>query len=397
MRSTMRGVACAAFLSLSLLGAGCSGDGGSDGGGGSQPYRLGLLTTTEGPFASNAKLMQQGVEYAVGKLNDAGGIGGHEVELVTVDTHNNPQNTVTIVTEQATKDRVHAIVGPVDSAGCEIACAAANKLKVPIVSPGAGRPGVLAGARPYGFSMVQPDAANSEPVLKKILASERARTAAIIYDEANATTKAQQQLFAKVFEESGVRVVKSATFSSGDASFAAQVTSIAGARPDVLALAAGPDDAGRIAVEARSQKMTAKLLGTGSLQSGGAAYVKAAGEAAEGTLAAAQFDPHNTEPTAKKLLEQAQKDTGQPEVALNFAYAFDAVNIIAKVIGETKLGPDAGEVAKVREAVMKGLTDLQNYQGMSGATSLGEDGYSIRPELVSRVEGGRFVIVRDGS
>jgi branched-chain amino acid transport system substrate-binding protein len=395
-RAALRTALAAATVVLVVAATGCGGDDDNGGGSSSDPYKFGLLTSSAGPFASNAKVMQQGVEYAVKLINDGGGIDGAKIELVTTDLLNDPQNAATSVPELASKENVVAVIGPVDSAGCEIACALANKLKMPIVSPGAARPGVLGGARPYGFSVAQPDAANSTAVLKKIISQQQVKTAAIIYDGANATTKAQFDLFKNVFESSGVQVVKTATFTSGDASFAAQVTSIAGGRPDVLALAAGPDDAGRIAVEVKAQNLTTKLLGTGSLQSGGAAYVKAAGAAAEGTLAAAQYDPKSTTAPAKDLLEKAQQSTGLAEVPLNFAYAYDAVNMIVDIIKTKKLRGDSKSVAKTREAIKDGLTSSGGYNGMAGTTKFGQDGFSQRPELIARVDGGRFVIVRDG-
>jgi branched-chain amino acid transport system substrate-binding protein len=393
LRTTL-GVAAVAVV---LAATGCSSNTPTETAGSTTPYKLGLLTSSAGPFASNAKTMVDGANYAVKLINDAGGINGRKVEVIVKDLLNTPQNGATMVPELVTQAKVVALVGPVDSAGCDIACALANKLKVPIVSPGAARPGVLDPARPYAFSVAQPDAPNSTAVLTKIVKSRSVKTAAIIYDSANATTKAQYDLFKNVFSQSGVQVVKEATFTTGDASFAAQVTSIAGAKPDVIGLAAGPDDAGRIAVEVQAQKLSVILLGTGALQSGGAAYIKAAGNAAQGTLAAAQYDAHPTADPAKSLLAKAQQDTGLADIPLNFAYAFDAVNMIAAIIKAQKLNDDDGSIAGTREAIMTGLTNQAGYQGMAGTTKFGADGFSVRPALVSKVDGGKFVIVPDGS
>jgi branched-chain amino acid transport system substrate-binding protein len=388
IRAGTAGRAAAGLAAVSLALAACGGEGSSSGGG-SATYRIGLVTSSAGPFASNAKTMEAGAAYAVKLLNEAGGIGGVKVELLKVDSQNNPATTATLIPELVAKRKVLAIVGPVDSAGCEVACTAANKLKVPIVSPGAARPGVLKNARPYGFTLAQPDAANSTAVLAKILTDRKVKRAAIITDEANATTKAQADLFRGVFASTGVQVVKTVTFKTGDSSFASQVTSVAGARPDVLALAAGPDDAGRIAREVRSQRLGFPLVGSGSLQSGGAAYVAAGGRSTEGTLAAAQYDPHSQNPVAKALLEKAQAATGQADIPLNFAYAFDAVNMIAKAIQQkaVKAGATQG-----RTAIQESLNALQNYEGMADATTFTDDGTAARPQLRSVVRDGKFVI-----
>lgn len=384
--STGRAIAALAVAALALT---ACGSGGGEGGG---THRIGLVTSSAGPFANNSATMQAGAEYAVRLVNDAGGINGKKLELVTVDAQNNPASLATHIPELAAKEGVAAIIGPVDSAGCEIACATANKLKVPIISPGAARPGVLDGARPYGFTIAQPDAANSPGVLEKVVREKGITTAAIITDDANATAKAQAQLFAGVFQQAGVQVVQRATFASGDSSFASQVTSIAAATPDVLALAAGPDDAGRIAKEARSQGIAALLLGTGSLQSGGEAYVASGGEATEGTVAAAQYDPHSQNAESRTLLEKAQADTGQQTIPLNFAYAFDAVNMIVDILGKQ---PGDGDVEQTRVAVQEGLNALDGYVGMAETTTFAEDGTAVRPQLRAIVDGGRFVVAQN--
>ncbi|MFI0367511.1 ABC transporter substrate-binding protein [Actinomadura sp. 1N219] len=390
IRTGTAGRVAAGLTAAALALAACGGEGsGSDDGSGA--YKIGLVTSSAGPFASNSKTMEAGAEYAVKLLNEAGGVKGAKLELVKVDSQNKPATTATLIPQLAAKQKVLAIVGPVDSAGCEVACSAANKLKVPIVSPGAARPGVLKNARPYGFTIAQPDADNSTPVLTRIIQSRKLKRAAIISDEANATTKAQADLFRSVFGSNGVQVVKSVTFKSGDSSFASQVTSLAAAKPDVLALAAGPDDAGRIAREVRSQRQTFALLGTGSLQSGGAAYVAAGGKATEGTLAAAQYDPHSATPAAKALLEKAQAATGQADISLNFAYAFDAVHMIAKAIEEKGVKTDSDAVAKARVTVQESLNAMQNYQGMADATTF-KEGIAQRPQLQAVVQNGKFVI-----
>jgi branched-chain amino acid transport system substrate-binding protein len=376
IRAGNTGLVAAGLTVASQALAACGGEGSSSDDG-SGVYKIGLVTSSAGPFASNAKTMEAGAAYAVKLLNEAGGIGGAKVELVKVDSQNNPATTATLIPQLATKQKVLAIVGPVDSAGCEVACSTANKLKVPIVSPGAARPGVLENSRPYGFTIAQPDADNSTPVLTKIIEDEKVKRAAIISDEANATTKAQADLFRNVFGATGVQVVETATFKSGDSSFASQVTSIAGAKPDVLALAAGPDDAGRIAREVRGQGQDVLLLGTGSLQSGGAAYVAAGGDATEGTLAAAQYDPHSDNATAKALLEKAQAATGQANIPLNFAYAFDAVHMIAKVIEDKGVKPDEGAVEPGRVAIQEGLNALQSYEGMAAASTFKDGKFVI--------------------
>lgn len=377
-----------------LIVAGCGGDDESGGTGQADagPYRLGLVHSSEGPFATNSATARAGARYAVELINADGGVNGRDLELVEVDARNDPQTLVTAIPELISEDEVFAISGPVDSAGCEIACAISAELEVPMLSAGAGRPGVLEPSRPWTFSMTAPDASNSIPVLEAAMEQEDVQTAAIIVDEANATTQAQSDLYNEVFANTGVEVVSTTTFTSGDPSFTSQVTSMSAENPDVVALAAGPADAARIAVEVRAQGMQALLIGTGSLQAGGTDYINGAGPAAEGTLTAAQFNPDNPDEPAASLLDQAEQDNDLEVVSLNFAYAFDIVNLIAAYLAESGATASPETVAEDRQGLLEYLEGVEDYEGMSGDVTFAEDGTGDRPELFAIVQDGQFVI-----
>lgn len=356
------------------------------------PIRIGLLLSSEGPFANNSETAQRGAEYAVETINEAGGVNGQPIELVAADSIGQPEQLATIIPRMATEDNVLAIVGPVESASCDVSCPLALQFELPMVSPGAARPGVLEPGRPYAFSLAQPDAANSTPALEFILADREVAAAAIIYDEANATTSAQADLFRAAFAASGVELVDEVTYTTGDASFAAQITQLASSEPDVIALAAGPADAGRIAVEVDAQGVETQLLGTGSLQSDINGFLEAAGDAAEGTLSAAQYDPNSPDPVASELLAAGEAHLDADEVPLNFAYGHDAVNIIASIIEERELTGESSTLADDRIAIQEGLNELEEFVGMADRTVFGEDGFSLRPVLIAEIVDGAVVI-----
>lgn len=384
------GAAGGVALAITVVGSGSAASLPQSGGEG--VIRVGLLLSSEGPFANNSDTAHRGAQFAADLINDGGGLDGRTIELISADSHGAPEQLATIVPRLATEDDVIAIVGPVESASCDVSCPLALQFELPMVSPGAARPGVLEPGRPYAFSLAQPDAANSTPALESIIATNQIATAAIIYDEANATTSAQADLFRNAFEISGVEVLEEVTYTTGDASFAAQITQLASSNPDAIALAAGPADAGRIAVEVDAQGLDAQLLGTGSLQSDIAGYIEAAGDAAEGTLSAAQYNPNSEDPIASELLAQAREEFGFEEVPLNFAYAFDAVNIVASIIQEGGLTASADTLAADRVAIQEGLNALEGYVGMAEGTTFGDDGFSLRPILVAEVVSGDVVI-----
>ncbi|MGI8723537.1 MAG: ABC transporter substrate-binding protein, partial [Geodermatophilaceae bacterium] len=166
--------------------------------------------------------------------------------------------------------------------------------------------------------------------------------------------------------------------------------------PDVIALAAGPADAARIAVEIRAQGMDGTLIGTGSLQAGGTDFISGAGDAAEGTITAAQFNPDNTEEPAATLIAQAEEDNGLDVVPLNFAYAFDLVNMIATYLDDSDATASSDTLAEDRQGLLDYLEGVDPFKGMSGDVRFADDGTGDRPELSAVVENGTFVISEVG-
>lgn len=377
---------CAA-IALASAASGCSGD--SNAGSDSGTFKIGLVDSSAGPYASSSADFVAGVKYAVEEINGDGGINGHQIELVQGDLQGDPANGSTLVPKLLDQDIV-AMLGPATSGEAEIAFAISNKFKVPSISA-AGREGVLEGARPFGWTLTQPDSEVTPEVLGHYIAEEGVQTAAIIGDSVNTTTAAQVPAFHELFDNTGVKVVEEQEFSSGDSSFAAQVTAIKAAKPDVIALAAGPDDAGRIATEIRSQGLTVPLLGTAGLQSAAATYIAAGGDATEGTVTASEYDADAAEDPQASLQAQARKDLGLDAVPWNIATGYDAVNLVAMILEEQEIDP-TDDVNESREAINEGLTDLGDYEGMSGPLSFSEGGYAQRMHFLTIIEDGAFKI-----
>ncbi|GAC1327264.1 MAG: ABC transporter substrate-binding protein [Chloroflexota bacterium] len=356
--------------------------------------KLGLITVTEGsPQAANGKRSLEGARAAVEEINAAGGVSGIPVRLIETDTRGDVNSTASLVRRLATEDKVLAIVGPLLSSECTIGCPLANELKVPFISPGAAQGGLMAKARPYGFRLTQPDDANSAPAIAAIIQRAAIKKAALIMDEKDASQSYMGQSFwPKAFKDNGVGLADTETFVSGDQSFAAQVTKLKAASPDAVAIAALSADAARIALEMRRQGMKTPIIGSGSLQSTGIDFVKAGGDAIEGTLTAAQYDPDNPDPQVQALTKNYLARTQQPEVTLNAAFSYDAVYIFLDLIKRQGVTNDPSQLTQDRDKIMQGLSRIKDWVGLGGPTTFGDDGEVRRDVMVATVKGGKFVI-----
>ena len=63
---------------------------GDDRGQAQEPIKIGWLSSLTGPLSSAAIAENQGVQFAVDEINNAGGILGRKIELLTRDTAGEP-------------------------------------------------------------------------------------------------------------------------------------------------------------------------------------------------------------------------------------------------------------------------------------------------------------------
>lgn len=102
-----------------------------------EPVKIGWLSSLTGPLSSAAIAENQGVQFAVDEINRAGGINGRKIELLTRDTAGEPTKAVNLAQQLAFSDKVHFVIGPVNS-GESLAT-------VPILAR-AGIPNIVIGA-----------------------------------------------------------------------------------------------------------------------------------------------------------------------------------------------------------------------------------------------------------
>jgi len=112
-----RGGVAGAGLLLSPLLASCGGDDGaaSGDGGSEEPIKIGVLADLTGPFTTYGTSLNRCATLAVQEINDAGGIMGRPIEMITEDIQTDVAATVDKATKLVQSDRVDLVMGPIGS------------------------------------------------------------------------------------------------------------------------------------------------------------------------------------------------------------------------------------------------------------------------------------------
>src|ERR1700712_4658014 len=80
-----------------------------------EPIRIGWLATFTGPLSSPTIGFDRGVKYAVEQINNKGGIHGRMLEVISRDTQGDPTKAVNATQDVISRQKVHAVFGPVNS------------------------------------------------------------------------------------------------------------------------------------------------------------------------------------------------------------------------------------------------------------------------------------------
>lgn len=80
-----------------------------------ETIKIGWLSSLTGALSSAAIAENQGVQLAVEEINKSGGILGRQIELLTRDTAGDPTKAVNFAQQLAFSDKVHFVIGPVNS------------------------------------------------------------------------------------------------------------------------------------------------------------------------------------------------------------------------------------------------------------------------------------------
>jgi len=75
------------------------------------PIKIGLLTIDSGPFATHAKLIEEGAKTTIDILNAEGGVGGRKFELIVQAHTGSPASAVAAATKLAQQSAVSMITG----------------------------------------------------------------------------------------------------------------------------------------------------------------------------------------------------------------------------------------------------------------------------------------------
>jgi branched-chain amino acid transport system substrate-binding protein len=350
----------------------------------SEPFKIGYGGALLGDLAAYGQSGFYGLEYAVLKANEAGGLTGRQIEVIREDDGCDPALASTAATKLAGSG-VKVVLGHTCSGATNSALSVYGSNML-LVSPSATEVGLTeSGRNPYFFRTIMRDDAQAD-LMVEFVKKRGFKKVAILHDKGD-YGKALADRSKAGFDaapDSGITVVLFEGITSGQASYDPVISKLRSTGAEVLLWGGYYADASKLATQMRDKKVDTVIVGADGLKN--AEYVKMAGTAAEGSFATgpAEFS-EGASPAIDAALADHKKRHSE-ETGPYFFYAIAAAEALFSAI--EKSGGDAN-----LEALKKRLQE-DTVETVMGPVRFDAKGDIIGAQAkIFEVKNGQFVEV----
>jgi branched-chain amino acid transport system substrate-binding protein len=382
-----RWLAMVAVGVLVLAGCARGGESGGKAGGGGDagPIRIGLSGALTGGDAILGQTQREGVQLAVDEINQAGGVNGRQIELVTEDEANDPSRMAQIAQKFVTRDRVDAIIGGTNDGTAQVLAQVAESAKVPLVVPFANGDQITKG-RKWSFQVDVASTAFVQGIVNH--ATKKYKKIGIIHDD-NAFGQADRDFALEDLKELGMKPVAVVPIPDVGRDYSPQLSQFRRVGADVLIAPISGTNAAQLRKDQVRMGYQPVIAGPNSLAF--QSMIDVGGK----------FVEHN--PIFEDVIDETKPEVQEFQRKFEAKYnkkatsgfellGYDAAKILADALkqGGTQGGTD-------KEKVRSALENLKDYTAVSGRKGStisysADDHRRASPEdLVWRwVDGGKF-------
>jgi len=334
------------------------------------PLRIGLIAPMSGPLTSYGKSQEIFARMAVEDVNAKGGINGSQLVLQIEDSQLDPGQAVLLLRKFSAEGYV-GVIGPMTGTQWETASPVANQIGMPAIAANAAKPGIT--VRPWTLRLVPADdSAQPEGFASFMKLQPKAKSAVIVADVREATSKAAADEFEKLAKTAGLRITEVVEFSTRATDLSPAAIKVKGANPDLLLVAALGPSAMLLAKEFAAQGIKAPVLASSMLWPG--PFVNIVGENGRNWYSWGFTTNERTHgnrelhlSVVKRAQERADPTLGVPFNVANWTATYDSVLLYADILRRTGLD-GAADPKKARETIKNEFMKLKTFTGVNSYT-----------------------------
>ena len=340
---------------------------------------IGLVYPITGRLAPTGVTMQNGFELALQEINSAQ-LGDARLNFITEDDRGTAEAAVEAFNKLIHQDGVSVIIGPTTSSAAQEAFPIAQENQVVAFSPTSAASG-LSAIGDFIFRVTLTSDAHIPKSVRTTQAKLGYQRVAIIHDEIDLVSQSGANAFREALIESGVKILTTETFQTGDSDFLTQLTRIMEFNPDAIFIAALPLDIPGVMIQARDLGIPFSvpfIVPELSIDD-----VQAAGSAAEGLLSSASWMSTTPNPRNQTFVKNYRTKYGiEPNTWAAHSYA--TVYILAEAIANAQ--------STDSEAIRDAMADIKDLETILGQFSFDAVGDAVHDATILVVENGQFKI-----
>jgi branched-chain amino acid transport system substrate-binding protein len=376
------------LLCLALAPVGCDRDGGGGSTASTTDIPIGHYASMTGGTATFGVSADEGIRLAMKEINDAGGVLGKKVRVITLDDRSLSDEAKTAVERLINQEKVVALLGEIASSRSIAGAPVAQDAQVPMLTPGSTNPKVTE-VGDYIFRACFIDPFQGEALARFAMDDLKLKRFAFLYPVNSDYGVGLRNYITETLKKRGGQVVADLSYTeNSDVDFRGQLTRIKAANPEAIFVTGYYTEAGLIAQQARELGITVPLIGGDGWDSD--QTVEIGKQAVEGCYFSNHYSPDEDRPEVKKFVESYmatyKAPDGSPKVPDAMAVlGYDAMKLMADAI--RRAGSTDGR--KIRDA----LATTKDFQGASGVITIDENRNAKKAIVILKIDGGKFKYV----
>jgi branched-chain amino acid transport system substrate-binding protein len=348
-------------------------------------FSLGVVSPLTGSGAASGAIQANAVKMAVNEINESGGINGVlPIVLFSEDDEGVPVKSVTVTQKLVNQDKIHAMIGALNSS-CTLAnMEVTQEAKIPQITPSSSNASIVEQGNKYIYRMTATDTTHAKTLLKYAKEALNAKRVAMLYESSDFGMGAYN-IVSGLVGEYGIEMIANEVYNSGESDFSVQLTKIQELKPDVIILWGYYTEAALICRQVKQYNINIPIIGTGY---NSPALIELGGDAVNGLIFTTAFTAANPDPVVQEF-DKKYTELFKSSYDQNAPQSYDAVYVIADAVTRCmKDGKDWSNGEILREYI-----SATKYEGVTGVTSFDERGEMLKTLMVVRVVDGKHQIV----
>jgi len=351
---------------------------------------IGLLTTLTGPFSEYGGQDLKAIKVAVNQINRAGGISGNKISIIAYDTEGRPEKALSAIKMMTYRFKVVAVFGPTISGDISYIANVCDKNRIPLITATAVDPYLVKKLGKWTISLGVSAQKFQSQVIPKWTSKLGIKTVGIIFDKKYRNYHEESTvIIPNILGKFRIKLIGSASYLTGDADFTSQIRYLMRSSPDGIIINGHPFDVLNIVNALK------KCNFKGPIYSSNALFPQfASKELNVDNYNQLSFGMpiwiDNTDSRVQELYNDLGVTEEKKLISPSSVMLFDAVYALKNSLERYGVS----DTKSNRESVVRGLTELRNFNGIGGKFSIYKNGVVKRDCYLISIVNGEYKLVK---